>query len=101
MGNLGLCGPPLTRNCPGDGTTQDDGISESDNKEEDNGGLISMGFIISTILGFITGFWIVCGSLLLKSSWRYAYFKFLEDSKDWVYVKTVVYKAKMQTQLQR
>ncbi|KAM5573310.1 receptor-like protein EIX2 [Rosa sericea] len=96
MGNLGLCGPPLTPNCSGDGTTQVD-----DNKEHDNDGIISLGFFISTVLGFITGFWVVCGSLVLKSSWRYAYFKFLDDSRDWVYVKAVVYKAKMQKRLQR
>ncbi|XP_040367844.1 receptor-like protein EIX1 isoform X2 [Rosa chinensis] len=37
MGNLGLCGPPLTQSCPGDGTVQDDGIArgtEIDNKEQ-------------------------------------------------------------------
>ncbi|PRQ18493.1 hypothetical protein RchiOBHm_Chr0c22g0500611 [Rosa chinensis] len=96
MGNLGLCGPPLSPNCPGDATTEDD-----HNREHENDGLISLGFFISTVLGFITGFWIVCGSLLLKSSWRYAYFKFLDNAKDWIYVKAAVYKAKMQRRLQR
>ncbi|XP_040367338.1 receptor-like protein EIX2 [Rosa chinensis] len=104
MGNLGLCGPPLTQICPGDGTTVDDGITrggETDNKEHGNDGLISLGFFISSVLGFVSGFWIVCGSLLLKSSWRYAYFKFWDDLKDWIYVKMAVYKAKMQRRLQR
>ncbi|XP_040367743.1 receptor-like protein EIX2 isoform X2 [Rosa chinensis] len=89
MGNRGLCGPPLTQSCPGEGT-------EIDNKEHDNDGLISLGFFISVVLGFVTGFWMVCGSLLLKTSWRYAYFRFLDNAKDWIYVKTVVYKAKLQ-----
>ncbi|PRQ18573.1 putative non-specific serine/threonine protein kinase [Rosa chinensis] len=107
IGNLGLCGPPLTQICPGDGITQDDGImrgSETDNKEHDNDGLINLGFFISrfsTVLGFVSGFWIVCGSLLLKSSWRYAYFKFLDDSKDLIYVKMAVAKGKLQRSLQR
>ncbi|XP_040368066.1 putative receptor like protein 25 isoform X1 [Rosa chinensis] len=38
MGNLGLCGPPLTPSCPGDGTVQDDGIARGtkiDNKEQE------------------------------------------------------------------
>ncbi|XP_040367330.1 receptor-like protein EIX2 [Rosa chinensis] len=37
MGNLGLCGPPLTQSCPGEGTVQDDGIARGtkiDNKEQ-------------------------------------------------------------------
>ncbi|XP_040368243.1 receptor-like protein EIX2 isoform X2 [Rosa chinensis] len=96
MGNLGLCGPPLTPNCPPDGATQAD-----DNKEYDNDGLISLGFFISAVLGFVIGFWMVCGSLLLKTSWRYAYFIFLDNAKDWIYVKTAVYKAKVQRRLQR
>ncbi|PRQ60942.1 putative non-specific serine/threonine protein kinase [Rosa chinensis] len=36
-GNRGLCGPPLTQSCPGEGT-------EIDNKEHDNDGLISLVF---------------------------------------------------------
>ncbi|XP_062029179.1 receptor-like protein EIX1 isoform X2 [Rosa rugosa] len=96
MGNDGLCGPPLTPNCSRDGATQAD-----DNKEHDNDGLISLGFFISVVLGFVTGFWMVCGSLLLKTSWRYAYFNFLDNAKGWIYVKTAVYKAKVQRRLQR
>ncbi|XP_062027179.1 receptor-like protein EIX2 isoform X2 [Rosa rugosa] len=96
MGNLGLCGPPLTPNCSLDGATQAD-----DNKEHDKDGLISLGFFISVVLGFVTGFWMVCGSLLLKTSYRYAYFRFLDNAKDWIYVKTSVYKAKVRRTLQR
>ncbi|XP_062027293.1 receptor-like protein EIX1 [Rosa rugosa] len=96
MGNHGLCGPPLTPNCSPDGATQAD-----DNKEHDNDGLISLGFFISAVLGFVTGFWMVCGSLLFKTSYRYAYFRFLDNAKDWIYVKTAVYKAKVQRRLQR
>ncbi|KAM5573170.1 hypothetical protein ABKV19_012949 [Rosa sericea] len=104
MGNLGLCGPPLTQSCPGEGTVQDDGIvrgTEIDNKEQVSDGLINLGFFISAVLGFVTGFWMVCGSLLLKTSWRYAYFRFLDNAKDWIYVKTTVYKAKVRRTLQR
>ncbi|PRQ18487.1 hypothetical protein RchiOBHm_Chr7g0206571 [Rosa chinensis] len=104
MGNLGLCGPPLTQSCPAEGTVQDDGIArgtEIDNKEQVSDGLINLGFFICAVLGFVTGFWMVCGSLLLKTSWRYAYFRFLDNAKDWIYVKTSVYKAKVQRRLQR
>ncbi|KAM5573196.1 hypothetical protein ABKV19_012969 [Rosa sericea] len=97
MGNLGLCGPPLTQSCLGDGTVQDDGIAretEIDNKEQVNDGLISLGFFISAVLGFVTGFWMVCGSLLLKTSWRYAYFRFLDNAKDWIYSKLLCTRQK-------
>jgi len=33
-------------------------------------------FHLSTVLGFIVGFWVVCGSLLIKKSWRHTYFCF-------------------------
>lgn len=48
---LGLCGPPLTQNCPEDGTTQDDGMTRgsslSDHMERDDDVLRSPGFFIS------------------------------------------------------
>ncbi|XP_050377334.1 receptor-like protein EIX2 isoform X3 [Argentina anserina] len=93
MGNPGLCGVPLTQLCSGDGTTDNDGIMPDNatiNKEDGDGGLLNLGFLISAVLGFISGFWMVCGSLLLKSSWRYAYFKFLDDSSDWINAKMAV-----------
>ncbi|XP_062006082.1 receptor-like protein EIX2 [Rosa rugosa] len=55
MGNSGLCGPPLTQQCPGDGTTQNPGVTTG--TEYDDDGIISMGFFVSTVLGFATGFW--------------------------------------------
>jgi hypothetical protein len=36
----------------------------------------------SIAAGYITGFWIVCGSLMLKRSWRHAYFNFVFDMRD-------------------
>ncbi|CAN6709461.1 unnamed protein product [Malus baccata var. baccata] len=83
-GNLGLCGQPLTPECPGDVTTEDPAVtngSGSDNTKQDDDGLISFGFYVSLVLGFIIGFWSVCGPLVLKTSWRYAYFRFFDDIK--------------------
>ncbi|TKY65949.1 LRR receptor serine/threonine-protein kinase HSL2 [Spatholobus suberectus] len=37
---------------------------------------------IPTSVGYITGFWLVCGSLVLKRSWRHAYFNFVFDMRD-------------------
>lgn len=44
------------------------------------------GFYISMGMGFAIGFWVVCGSLVIKQSWRRAYFKFIDEMKDRVYV---------------
>ncbi|KAM1163129.1 hypothetical protein ACFX2B_002010 [Malus domestica] len=83
-GNLGLCGKPLTPECPGDVTTEDPAVpngSGCDKIKQDGDGLISFGFYVSLALGFIIGFWSVCGTLVLKTSWRYAYFRFFDDIK--------------------
>ncbi|XP_048426977.1 receptor-like protein EIX1 [Pyrus x bretschneideri] len=83
-GNHGLCGQPLTPECPVDATTEDPAVpngSGSDQTKQDDDGLISFGFYVSLALGFIIGFWSVCGTLVLKTSWRYAYFRFFDDIK--------------------
>ncbi|KAL6130914.1 hypothetical protein ACLB2K_069292 [Fragaria x ananassa] len=49
--------------------------------EEDADELITHG------LGFVVGFWGVCGSLIFKRSWRYAYYNLLNNLNDWLYVK--------------
>ncbi|XP_059430148.1 receptor-like protein 3 [Corylus avellana] len=59
-GNLGLCGPPLPHGCTNTVSTNED-IEE----EEENGPTIPW-FPISVVLGFIAGFWGVCGPLLYK-----------------------------------
>ncbi|KAM5558941.1 receptor-like protein EIX1 [Rosa sericea] len=74
-GNPSLCGVPLS-DCPGD----DRPISPEDDKDEDDYG--RLGLYVSIVLGFSVGFWGVCGTLIIKKSWRYAYFKFFGNIKD-------------------
>ncbi|KAK9127392.1 hypothetical protein Syun_016189 [Stephania yunnanensis] len=69
-GNPGLCGAPL-KDC----ATHPD-IHDL-NHEEDKEGWLP--FFISMSIGFVVGFWSVCGSLLLNKSWRYAFFRFIDD----------------------
>ncbi|KAL7595943.1 hypothetical protein Lser_V15G29226 [Lactuca serriola] len=90
-GNAGLCGPPLSRKCPGDEESQF-GKSEGDEEDidEDWGW-----FYIGGGTGFATGFWIACGALLLNRRGRHAFFQFYDNFKDWVYVKVVVFIAKL------
>ncbi|KAK9723588.1 hypothetical protein RND81_05G010200 [Saponaria officinalis] len=68
MGNPGLCGAPLPV-CPKDQVP-------SNNDVHDDYGIFP-GLYISIALGFIVGFWGVCGTLVIKTSWRYAYFQIL------------------------
>ncbi|KAM5582440.1 hypothetical protein ABKV19_002718 [Rosa sericea] len=76
-GNPGLCGAPLPINC------EQMNRSGINNRTEDvhNGSELPW-WHISVALGFITGFWGVCGPLVLSRSWRCAYFQFLYGIKD-------------------
>ncbi|XP_062016393.1 receptor-like protein EIX2 [Rosa rugosa] len=75
-----LCGVPLATKCSGDSTPAAlDGKDDKD--EDDNEKLVFYG---SIVFGFIIGFWGVCGALLIKKSWRYAYFQFFDKIKDQV-----------------
>nr|GMD35694.1 receptor-like protein EIX2 [Ipomoea batatas] len=96
QGNSKLRGPPLQTKChrdePGN-APQQEGIDEN---EEDEGWIIwDFDFFVSLALGFILGFWGVCGTLILKRSWRHAYFLFLEDKKEKICTAMVVYGAKL------
>ncbi|XP_004295535.1 PREDICTED: receptor-like protein 2 [Fragaria vesca subsp. vesca] len=77
-GNSLLCGVPPATKCWGDITTA--GRNGKGDKDEDYNG--KLGFYVSSVLGFIIGFWGVCGTLLVKNSWRYAYFQFFDKIKD-------------------
>ena len=67
MGNPLLCGPPLLNKCPRDeifpnSQPLSDGDKEAKDELEIQLLLISMG------PGFVVGFWVVCGILLIKRS---------------------------------
>ncbi|XP_022882539.1 receptor-like protein 12 [Olea europaea var. sylvestris] len=87
IGNSQLCGDPLAE-CPPDPSVNDHGKANVV-KEDDR--FINRDFFICMVFGFITGFWIVVGTLVLKHSWRHSYFKFLNDIGDWMYVRTTMY----------
>ncbi|KAB2637070.1 LRR receptor-like serine/threonine-protein kinase GSO1 [Pyrus ussuriensis x Pyrus communis] len=65
MENPSLCGVPLSTKCPGDDT-----FPSKDTKDMNEGENDELWFYISMVLGFIVGFWGVCGTLILKTSWR-------------------------------
>ncbi|CAI9290294.1 unnamed protein product [Lactuca saligna] len=93
-GNLGLCGPPLTKQCPGD---EESGIQHIIGESEGEGiDELDVWFYIGGAIGFTIGFWIACGALLLNRRGRFAFFMFLDSFEDWVYVKVVVFIANFQ-----
>ncbi|KAJ4718554.1 putative Leucine-rich receptor-like kinase family protein [Melia azedarach] len=101
-GNRELCGLPLPNKCPGEEPTPGPVITrgaEDASIPEEEDQIITLGFYVSLIVGFIAAFWVVCGTLMLNSSWRYAYFSFLIGIKDWFYVKAAVNIAKLKRRL--
>ncbi|KAM1045098.1 hypothetical protein ACFX2A_036962 [Malus domestica] len=78
MNNPSLCGIPLSTNCPGDDTFP----AKDVNDKNEDGNHDKLWFYVSVVLGFIVGFWGICGTLILKTSWRYAYFQFFDNIKD-------------------
>ncbi|KAK9127429.1 hypothetical protein Syun_016226 [Stephania yunnanensis] len=69
-GNTGLCGAPLKDCAP---HPDIHGLDHEEDKED------WLPFFISMSIGFVVGFWSVCGSLLLNKSWRCAFFRFIDD----------------------
>ncbi|KAL6350646.1 hypothetical protein AAG906_025576 [Vitis piasezkii] len=92
--NLGLCGPPLSTNC----STLNDQDHTDEEEDEDEWDL--SWFFISMGLGFPVGFWAVCGSLALKKSWRQAYFRFIDETRDRLYVFTAVNVARLKRKME-
>ncbi|XP_028196673.1 receptor-like protein EIX1 [Glycine soja] len=89
--NLDLCGPPLEKFCIDGRPTQKPNVEV----QEGEYSLFSREFYISMTFGFVISFWVVFGSILLKRSWRHAYFKFLNNLSDNIYVKVAVFANKI------
>ncbi|XP_059654800.1 receptor-like protein EIX2 [Cornus florida] len=86
IGNAELCGAPLN-NCTREEESQGRGVSSMEEEEEEHE---MVWFYIGMGPGFVVGFWIVCGTLLLKRTWRHAYFQLLDDMKDRIYVAILI-----------
>ncbi|XP_041026887.1 LRR receptor-like serine/threonine-protein kinase GSO2 [Juglans microcarpa x Juglans regia] len=84
QGNSLLCGHPLPTKCPWDETEPghaapiDDGKVDEDNEDR----IDSLLFYLIVAVGFVVGFWGVCGTLIVKTSWRLAYFRMFDNLKD-------------------
>ncbi|XP_027939626.1 receptor-like protein EIX2 [Vigna unguiculata] len=86
MGNHDLCGPPLTKMC-----IQDDNHKDTKLVDEDgNQSIFLAWFYIGIESGFTTGFLGVCCAIFLNRKLRHAYFKFLYDLRDRLYVMVII-----------
>jgi len=81
--NLDLCGPPLVKLCVEVKSPHEQKVEFQDDEDL----LLNRGFYISLIFGFIIGFWGIFGSILIKRSWRHAYFRFMNNLGDSIYMK--------------
>ncbi|XP_009357575.2 receptor-like protein 3 [Pyrus x bretschneideri] len=79
-GNPGLCGSPLPNKCPKESPGDSDTTKDREDVHDSGDGIPWLQ--ISVSLGFIVGFWGVCGPLALSRSWRDAYFEFFSNVVD-------------------
>ncbi|MED6158704.1 hypothetical protein PIB30_035244 [Stylosanthes scabra] len=87
IGNPDLCGPPLTKSCSHDGIFGGTRPLDADNDDDDDD--FWTVFYIGIGVGFATCFWGVCGAIFFNRKWRHAYFRFLYDLRDKLYVMVV------------
>ncbi|KAK4723137.1 hypothetical protein R3W88_013370 [Solanum pinnatisectum] len=93
FGNPELCGMPLSKSCSGHfsedithcNTPKKKDVQAIHQHEEDNC-LDESSFYISMAIGFITSFWLFWATLLVKTSWRHAYMRYLNKMGNNIYV---------------
>ncbi|CAM0947946.1 unnamed protein product [Alopecurus aequalis] len=84
-GNIGLCGPPLQRNCSGDNPPED---ANRKTREKVYEPVLFLYFGLGS--GFVAGLWVVFCVLLFKRAWRISFFRLLDKVYDNAYVFVVV-----------
>uniref|UniRef100_A0A5B7CAL4 Leucine-rich repeat-containing N-terminal plant-type domain-containing protein n=1 Tax=Davidia involucrata TaxID=16924 RepID=A0A5B7CAL4_DAVIN len=70
-----LCGPPLANKC----SIDDETPNFRDKGDDEDAKFKVDWFYLCMAFGFVVGFWGVCAPLFLIKTWRYAYFRFLDD----------------------
>ncbi|KAK3152722.1 hypothetical protein QOZ80_2BG0162700 [Eleusine coracana subsp. coracana] len=81
IGNAGLCGPPLSKNC-----SSGDDSNNSHAPRHGDKDLFEMFFYLGLAVGFVVGLWLVFCSLLFLKTWRVAYFRAIDKGYDVLYV---------------
>nr|XP_028955148.1 receptor-like protein 2 [Malus domestica] len=92
-GNPKLCGPPLPKCLSSNG-------NDGENKKSQDLDDESLWIGLSVVLGFVVGFLGFCCPLLLKRTWRYAYFQFLDDVQFKLYLVQIKVRRRMKVNKQ-
>ncbi|KAI3425614.1 ERCC4 domain-containing protein [Psidium guajava] len=79
-GNVGLCGAPLSKFCPGDEPPSTDGGNSSGDKPSKRDLDIHNWFYAGLGPGFTVGFLGFCSILHFKRSWRVSYFRAMDKA---------------------
>ncbi|WRX11576.1 Leucine-rich repeat - like 10 [Theobroma cacao] len=93
IGNQALCGPPIIQECPKNDMFQ----AQPPEQERDE---FNRWFYVGMGIGFFMAFWGVFGTLLLKRSWRHAYFRLLDSWTDSLYVAFMLWSARLERKFQ-
>ncbi|MED6143869.1 hypothetical protein PIB30_009945 [Stylosanthes scabra] len=96
IGNPDLCGPPLTKSCTHDGIFGGTRPLDADDDDDDDDEFWTF-FYMGIGVGFATCFWGVCAAIFFNRKWRHAYFRFLYDLRDQLYVMVVTKMNKLFT----
>ncbi|KAM0928068.1 hypothetical protein ACQ4PT_002252 [Festuca glaucescens] len=84
IGNPGLCGPPVSRNCSG---TK---ITPQAPEDQHEGMTDALSLYLGITTGFVAGLWIVLCGFLFKWDWRIRCFLLSDSVYDWVYVQVML-----------
>ncbi|XP_020149236.1 uncharacterized protein [Aegilops tauschii subsp. strangulata] len=84
-GNIGLCGPPLERNCSGNNSLEHVNQPRRDSVYE-----AKMFFYFGLGSGYVAGLWVVFCAMLFNKAWRVAYFRLFDKLYDKAYVFVVL-----------
>nr|XP_018678818.1 PREDICTED: receptor-like protein 12 [Musa acuminata subsp. malaccensis] len=94
VGNKDLCGTPLP-DCPVYQTPPDARV-----KHEDDDKLDKLLEYTGIVVGFVVGFWLFIGTLIMKQAIRFAFFRRIDKTIDWIYVQFAVTLAKLKSKWQ-
>uniref|UniRef100_A0A804IHK5 Uncharacterized protein n=1 Tax=Musa acuminata subsp. malaccensis TaxID=214687 RepID=A0A804IHK5_MUSAM len=94
VGNKDLCGTPLPA-CPVYQTPPDARV-----KHEDDEKLEKLLEYTSVVVGFVVGFWLFIGTLIMKQAIRFTFFRWIDKASDLIYVQFAVKLAKLKSKWQ-
>ncbi|CAL9750744.1 unnamed protein product [Musa acuminata subsp. burmannicoides] len=98
VGNKDLCGTPLP-DCPVYQTPPDARVKHEDDEKLDKL-LEYTSIVVGFVVGFWVGFWLFIGTLIMKQAIRFAFFRRIDKTIDWIYVQFAVKLAKLKSKWQ-